>query len=84
VEGDGTLGVPGEAPFDGIIVSAASPKIPKALLEQLAVGGKLVIPCGNLFLQKLIVAERKSDGKIKIGESIGCRFVPLIGKDAFN
>lgn len=77
--GDGTLGYPKEAPFDAIIVTAAAPSIPKPLIEQLKDGGKLVIPVGEMFGQTLTVAT-KHGKKIDIEESIGCVFVPLVGK----
>jgi len=81
--GDGTMGWPDEAPFDGIIVTAAAPKIPTALLQQLKVGRKLVIPCGNLMIQQLMqVVKLPKD--IRINRHTGCRFVPLIGKDGFQ
>ncbi|HCE47016.1 MAG TPA: protein-L-isoaspartate O-methyltransferase [Lentisphaeria bacterium] len=81
--GDGTEGWPEEAPFDGIIVTAASPKIPTALLQQLKVGRKLVIPCGNLMVQQLLQVV-KLPNDIRINRHTGCRFVPLIGKDGFQ
>lgn len=77
--GDGTLGWPEEAPFDKIIVTAAAREIPGELAEQLAEGGKLVIPVGERFSQVLVLAEKKN-GSIKIGRFGGCVFVPLVGK----
>jgi protein-L-isoaspartate(D-aspartate) O-methyltransferase len=82
VVADGTLGWPAEAPFDGIIVTAASPKIPSALIHQLKVGKKLIIPCGNIMVQQLLQVLKEPDN-IKIIRHTGCRFVPLIGKDGF-
>lgn len=79
---DGTLGCPVEAPFDGIIVTAAAPKIPTALIHQLNVGSKLIIPCGNIMMQQLLQVVREPND-VKIIRHIGCRFVPLIGKDGF-
>jgi len=79
VIGDGTLGYPEEAPYEGIIVTAGCPKIPSPLIDQLAEGGRLVIPVGERYLQTLTIAT-KEKGKISIEESIGCVFVPLIGK----
>lgn len=85
VVGDGSLGFPEAAPFDLIIVSGACPKIPPALIEQLAPSGKLTIPCGPLEVQRLLLGEKDaSGGEISITEHTGCRFVPLIGKDAFE
>jgi protein-L-isoaspartate(D-aspartate) O-methyltransferase len=82
VVADGTLGWPAEAPFDGIIVTAASPKIPSALIHQLKVGKKLIIPCGNIMVQQLLQVIKEPDD-IKVIRHTGCRFVPLIGKDGF-
>jgi protein-L-isoaspartate(D-aspartate) O-methyltransferase len=79
---DGTLGCPDEAPFDGIIVTAAAPKIPTALIHQLNVGRKLIIPCGNIMMQQLLQVVREPND-VKIIRHTGCRFVPLIGKDGF-
>jgi protein-L-isoaspartate(D-aspartate) O-methyltransferase len=76
---DGTLGWPEEAPFDRIAVSAAAPEIPKALTDQLKVGGRLVIPVGGSTRQELIVVKRTPNGleKTNAGE---CVFVKLIGQ----
>lgn len=82
--GDGCLGCPEEAPFDGIIVTAASPKVPEALVAQLRIGGKLIIPCGNMFMQELLQVTRKNENETTVTRGIGCRFVPLIGKGAFG
>lgn len=84
IEGDGCLGFPEEAPYDGIMVTAAAPKIPPALLEQLKIGGKLVIPIGNLLIQELLQVVKNSENDITINKTIGCRFVPLLGKDGFK
>jgi protein-L-isoaspartate(D-aspartate) O-methyltransferase len=78
IVGDGTLGLPDEAPFDGIIVTAGAPFIPKPLIDQLADGGRLVIPVGERFGQVLKIAE-KHGKKIEVEDSIGCVFVPLVG-----
>lgn len=77
--GDGTEGWQEYAPFDGIIVTAGTPLIPPPLIEQLAEGGKLVVPVGGAFSQILILA-RKRGGEITQEEICGCTFVPLIGK----
>ena len=79
VTGDGTLGLPAQSPFDGIIVTAGAPSIPKSLTDQLAEGGKLVIPVGERFMQVLTIVTRLN-GKLNIEESITCVFVPLVGK----
>ena len=77
--GDGTLGYPKESPYEGIIVTAGCPEIPSLLIDQLADGGRLVIPVGETYLQTLTVVTKK-EGKLKFEESIACVFVPLIGK----
>jgi len=76
--GDGSRGWPEEAPFDGILAAAASEKIPPALLEQLAPGGKLVMPVGDVGGQQLIIAGKDSQGNITKENLGGCRFLPLI------
>ncbi len=76
--GDGSLGWPEHKPYDAIIVTAGSPKIPMPLLEQLANNGRLVIPVGDRFSQELIKVTKSKDEFVK--ESLGgCRFVDLIG-----
>jgi protein-L-isoaspartate(D-aspartate) O-methyltransferase len=80
ITGDGWAGLPGLAPFDGILVAAAPSEVPQALLDQLAVGAKLVIPVGK-WEQDLRVYERTPDG-IDQRTVFGVRFVPLVhGKD---
>ena len=81
--GDGTLGWPEEAPFKGIMVTAGAPDIPQPLKEQLADGGRMVIPVGDRFSQELLVVERKGD-EFLIENLGGCRFVSLIGKYGWN
>ncbi|MGF1508001.1 MAG: protein-L-isoaspartate(D-aspartate) O-methyltransferase [Myxococcota bacterium] len=76
--GDGYEGWPEEAPFDGIILTAAPPRIPAPLEEQLAMGGRLVAPVGE-GIQELIVLERTPKG-LKRTESIPVRFVPMTGR----
>jgi len=80
--GDGTLGWPDAAPFDGILVTAASPGIPAPLAAQLAAGGRIAVPVGDLAIQELLVGMQGPDG-LAIREAGGCRFVPLIGRHAF-
>ncbi|MGA8571910.1 MAG: protein-L-isoaspartate(D-aspartate) O-methyltransferase [Desulfobaccales bacterium] len=77
--GDGTLGWPEEAPFDGIIVTAGAPQVPRPLVEQLALGGRLVIPVGDAFTQTLTCVRQTGEG-LKYEYHGGCRFVRLIGK----
>jgi len=79
VVGDGTLGFEKEAPFDGILVTAGAPDVPKILVEQLADGGRLVIPVGDRFHQVLTTVTKQGT-EIFTEESIGCVFVPLVGK----
>lgn len=83
--GDGTLGWPEHAPFDAILVSAGGPEVPPLLIEQLAVGGRIVIPVGpDLRDQRLLRLTKKGDGEV-VSEDLGAvRFVPLIGAGAFS
>jgi len=80
--GDGSLGVPERAPFDGIAVAAAAPAIPPALYEQLVEGGRLVVPRGGRWGQQLVVVVRTQDGPLERA-SVPCRFVPLVGEEGF-
>lgn len=81
--GDGTVGWSEFAPYDGIIVTAAAPEIPDALIDQLVDGGRLVIPVGDLDTQSLrIVTKRGSEFHIR--EDRGFKFVPLIGKKGWG
>jgi protein-L-isoaspartate(D-aspartate) O-methyltransferase len=75
--GDGTLGLPGHAPFDAIAVAAAAAEPPPALYEQLAPGGRLVVPVGSPAEQRLEVIVRTAEGPA-VARSVPCRFVPLI------
>jgi protein-L-isoaspartate(D-aspartate) O-methyltransferase len=79
--GDG-LGWPAASPYDAIIVTAAAPEIPRELLEQLALGGRLVIPVGGRELQELVRIVKTPEGAMR--HNLGpCRFVPLLGKGAW-
>ena len=80
--GDGTYGWSEESPFDAIIATAGAPKIPETLKEQLAVGGKLVIPIGSQSSQTLLKITRmsKKTDDMEIEDLCGCRFVDLIGE----
>ena len=82
VVGDGTRGLQEHAPYDRILVAAAAPRVPEALIEQLAEGGRLIIPVGTADLQVLQLV-RKSQGEIFTSNLEGCRFVPLIGEGGF-
>jgi protein-L-isoaspartate(D-aspartate) O-methyltransferase len=81
--GDGTLGYLANAPYHAILVSAAAPEIPRALLDQLAVGGRLVVPVGNRDMQDLLLVRRDEFG-IRQKRLDGCAFVPLIGEHGFQ
>jgi protein-L-isoaspartate(D-aspartate) O-methyltransferase len=81
---DGTCGWEDEAPFDAILVTAGAPEIPANLLDQLAVGGRLVIPVGDQFQQTLVRVVRQQDGSCSVEQSIGCRFVKLIGRHGWE
>jgi len=78
-EGDGYRGWPEKAPFDGIIVTAAPPRIPEPLLDQLAPGGRMVIPVGGFF-QELKVFTKGADGSVGEKGIIPVRFVPMTGE----
>lgn len=80
---DGTLGWAEEAPFEAILVTAGSPQIPPPLVEQLALGGRLVIPVGNSYTQTLTRVRRTPEG-LKHEYMGGCRFVKLIGKHGWE
>jgi protein-L-isoaspartate(D-aspartate) O-methyltransferase len=81
--GDGTLGWRPFAPYDAILVSAASPEVPAPLVEQLASGGRMVIPLGDRDSQTLTLVER--DGEQVHGRTIAdVRFVPLVGEFGFR
>jgi len=76
--GDGTLGRPEHAPYDGIIVTAGAPRAPEPLIEQLADGGRLVIPVGDRFTQMLKVYVKEGD-RLRERNLCACKFVPLLG-----
>jgi len=80
---DGTLGWPDESPFDAIIVTAGAPKVPETLVEQLKVGGRLVIPVGNQLSQTLLRIVKEEDG-VHEGSLGGCRFVKLVGNHGWK
>jgi protein-L-isoaspartate(D-aspartate) O-methyltransferase len=78
-EGDGYRGWPEHAPFDGIIVTAAPERIPQPLIDQLAAGGRMVIPVGGFF-QELKVFTKQADGRVTEKDIIPVRFVPMTGE----
>ena len=75
--GDGSKGWPERAPFDGIVVTAAPPEVPEALIAQLSRGGRLVAPVGSMGAQELIVIEKKADGTIRRRSICPVSFVPM-------
>jgi protein-L-isoaspartate(D-aspartate) O-methyltransferase len=77
---DGTAGWEAEAPFDAIIVSAGAPDVPRQFVEQLSVGGRLVIPVGNQSEQVLAKITRGVDSALVREDFVNCRFVKLIGQ----
>jgi protein-L-isoaspartate(D-aspartate) O-methyltransferase len=81
--GDGTLGWRSFAPYDAILVSAASPEIPSPLVEQLASGGRMVIPLGDRASQTLTLVERDGD-EVRTRTVADVRFVPLVGEFGFR
>jgi protein-L-isoaspartate(D-aspartate) O-methyltransferase len=77
------LGWPEEAPYDAIVVAAASPRVPQSLVAQLAPGGRLVIPVGERTGQELMVVERRPEG-LTVQRKGRCGFVPLVAREAFS
>jgi protein-L-isoaspartate(D-aspartate) O-methyltransferase len=82
--GDGTIGWNQYSPFDGIIVTAGAPSVPKTLQNQLNIGGRLVIPVGDNNTQSMLVIERLSEDKFETNKFDYFKFVPLIGKEGWN
>jgi protein-L-isoaspartate(D-aspartate) O-methyltransferase len=83
LSGDGSAGYPEEAPFDAVLVTAGSPKIPQPLIAQLRVGGRMVIPVGDEQSQQLmLVTRRAKDIETRVLEAV--RFVPLLGRYAWR
>jgi len=83
VVGDGSRGLPEHAPHDRIIVAAAAPEVPEPLVEQLADGGRMVVPVGTRFSQQLVVCQRDGE-QVKCSHGIGCVFVPLLGEHGWR
>jgi protein-L-isoaspartate(D-aspartate) O-methyltransferase len=81
--GDGTLGLPEHAPFGAIAVAAAAPSLPQLLYDQLKLRGRLVVPIGGRWGQRLEVIVRSPEGPA-IVRSVPCRFVPLVGQEGFK
>jgi len=78
-----TLGWRRDAPYDAIMVTAGAPIVPPTLVEQLAIGGRMIIPVGSRYVQSLYKVTRGEE-KNRVQELCGCRFVPLIDKDAWE
>ena len=83
IVGDGTLGYPEHAPYDEIIITAATPDIPQPLIDQLAEGGRMVVPAGARDVQELITLKKEGGAVIKKSHG-GVRFVPLIGEHGWS
>jgi protein-L-isoaspartate(D-aspartate) O-methyltransferase len=81
--GDGSVGAPDGAPWDGIVVTAAAPAIPDPLREQLAIGARLVIPVGPRSQQELLIVERSGEADWVEWSDGAVVFVPLVGEDGF-
>lgn len=80
---DGSAGLPEEAPYDGVLVTAAAPRVPPDIPGQLSEGGRLVVPVGNLKIQELVTVIRHGDA-YEWEHGMACRFVPLIGGQGWN
>lgn len=83
VVGDGTQGLPEHAPYDRIIVAAGAPRVPEPLSDQLADGGRLVIPVGSRMTQRLLIVERYGE-EIVERKGMPCVFVPLVGRHGWR
>ena len=85
VAGDGTMGWPDEAPYDAILAAASGSHVPQPLIDQLAPGGRLVMPVGSPGSnQNLIKITKATDGTLRRSELGGVRFVPLIGQEGWS
>ncbi|MBI5366283.1 MAG: protein-L-isoaspartate(D-aspartate) O-methyltransferase [Planctomycetes bacterium] len=82
--GDGTLGWPEAAPFDRILVSAGSPRVPPSLVAQLAEGGVLAIPVGDASLQELTLVRKLAGGRVTETRGCACMFVRLVGAEGWH
>jgi protein-L-isoaspartate(D-aspartate) O-methyltransferase len=83
IHGDGSKGVPAYAPYQKILVTAAAPELPVALLDQLTVGGIIVIPVGNKQQQKMLRFQKVSDTEVKKQDFGNYQFVPLLGENGW-
>jgi protein-L-isoaspartate(D-aspartate) O-methyltransferase len=85
VEGDGTKGWPDEAPYAAILAAASGSHVPRTLINQLADGGRIVMPLGDPgSVQELVKVTKKKDGSVERENLGGVRFVPLIGEEGWN
>ena len=84
VAADGSTGMSDEAPFDAICVSAGAPRVPRALVQQLAVGGRLVVPVGSSDQQELVRIRLVRPGRIRKERLGAVRFVPLVGEQGWQ
>jgi protein-L-isoaspartate(D-aspartate) O-methyltransferase len=82
--GDGTLGLPHFAPFEAIAVAAGAPSPPPSLLQQLTIGGRIVLPHGNASTQRLVRITRESEREFREEDLGDVRFVPLIGAEGWS
>lgn len=84
ITGDGSKGYPKEAPFEAIMLTAGSEKVPQPLQEQLAEGGRLVIPLGGRATQEVVLYRKESGRLVEKKSLTGARFVPLVGKHGWE
>ena len=82
--GDGTKGLPAFAPYDKILITAAAPTVPKPLIDQLKIGGILVIPVGDNYLQRMVKVIKKNENKVTKEYFDYFSFVPLVGQFGWN
>lgn len=83
VHGDGSLGLPEQAPFHKILVAAAAPRIPESLVAQLADGGRLVVPVGDRYEQQVHIVRKEGSETVVTTHDL-CRFVPLVGAQGWE
>lgn len=81
---DGSIGLPEHAPYDAIIVTAGAPKVPNSLLEQLAPGGRMVIPVNKGPYEELVRVTKDENGEYRTQHLMDVRFVPLVGEEGWN
>ena len=85
VEGDGTRGWPDDAPYDAILAAASGSHVPEPLIDQLAPGGRLVMPLGGPgWVQGLVKVTKQADGRLEEEDLGAVRFVPLIGEEGWR